>query len=632
MEEIRIGSKKIGGSNPVYIIAEIGLNHQGDVTLARELVDVAVRAGADCVKFQKRSLTKLYRQEVLTSSEKEEQGTHYTLSHILKTELSEKNMEALCNYAKKRRVDFICTPWDQESLEFLSKLDVPAYKVASADMFNFGFIRSIARFQKPMIISTGMSYMSEIEQLVDFLKSLNAQFILLHCNSTYPAPYNDLNLNTIKTLAERTGGIVGYSGHEPGISVALAAVALGAKVIEKHVTLDRNMPGPDHRASLEPDEFGSLVREIRIVEESLGEKVRFPSRGEYLNRETLSKSLVASRNIKIGDVLSYSDIDVKSPGKGTNPIRLESFIGKKVIKRNIKRDDYILDSDIGFNISKEVIIPKIHHKWGIVVRMSDIDDLIALDPDFVEVHLTDTDVNLNIEYRKHYDLDLCVHGPEYNDDLLLDLSSLNDDVRNRSIDFYNRAMDHARSLKKLFKNKNKSVKFVIHPGGMNVESALLDKIPELNNRLHDSLGRLNGEGLELLVENMPGMAWYFGGQWYQSSFMDADEIVKFSKRNNIGIIFDTSHASLYCNLYGKNLEEFTRRILTVARYVHISDGAKYNGEGLQIGDGNIDFKKIMPHLSKTNLWFLPEIWQGHKFGGHGFAQAILKLKQIDSDF
>ncbi len=636
MQEIKIGNKKIGGDNPVYIVAEVGLNHQGDIKLAKRLIDHAVQAKADCVKFQKRSLKKVYRSGILENIEKEEHGSYYLLHHIKKSELSNKDMRELRNYSVARGIDFLCTPWDEDSLKFLSTLNLSAYKIASADMFNLKLIGEVSKLKKPMIISTGMSFMWEIERLVEFLEKIRAQYILLHCNSTYPASYHDINLKFIKTMGDKFNCQVGYSGHEQGITVSLAAVSVGAKLIEKHITLDRNMPGPDHKASLEPDEFCELVKQIRNVELALGEPVRYPSRGEYLNREILSKSIVAARNLKKGAVLRYADLDLRSPGKGTNPLKLDFFVGRRLIKRDVLKHDYLLESDI--DLISDELRPQsldglpIKNKWGIVIRMSDIDTLLHCNPGFVEIHLTEADINGGKTYSKQYDVDLVVHGPEYNGDLLLNLSSLDNEIRQRSIEFFNKALDHARKLKKLFKNKNKPVKFVIHPGGMNMERALLDKIPQLNKNLLDSLKKLQSDGFELLVENMPGLAWYFGGQWHQASFMDPDEIVKFSKKTGYKVTFDTSHAALYCNLYGKNLEEYTKKILPVTKYIHISDGANFNGEGLQIGDGSIDFKSILAHLVKTDLWFLAEIWQGHKFGGDGFLKAIKKLKSINHEF
>src|SRR3989344_355165 len=632
MREIRIGNRKISHTEPVYIIAEIGLTHQGNVGTAKILVDKAVAAGGDCVKFQKRSMKKIYSDAVLNESVQQEHGVHYTLHHIAKTELSNADMASLYEYTKSKNVDFLCTPWDTESLFFLEELGVNAFKIASADMYNLKLIGQAAGFKKPLIISTGMSFVSEIEQVVDFLNKINASYALLHCNSTYPAPYHDINLNFIKTLQKKFDCPVGYSGHEAGIAVPLAAVAHGARIIEKHITLDRGQDGPDHRASLLPDEFAELVRQIRIVEVSLGDDVRFPSRGEYINRETLSKSLVAARDLKKGTVHTYEDIELKSPGKGTNPLKLDLFVGKTLARRDLKRDDYLLESDVHLSEHDMPVIGPGKRKWGVVARMGDIDTMIRCNSDFVEIHLTDSDINNNKEYIKEYATDLVVHGPEYNGDLLLNLSSTDPTIRQKSIEFFNKALAHARRLRRLFRNKNERVKFIVHPGGMDIREPRIDLITTHNKNFLDSLNQLKADGFEILLENMPTCAWYFGGQQYQSNFMDAKEIRDFATTHGYVVTFDTSHAALYCNYFKKDLLEYVDAILPVAQYFHISDAARLNGEGLQIGDGTIDFRPLLKKMEQNDAWYLPEVWQGHKFGGEGYLKAVKKLRELNSNF
>lgn len=630
--DVKIGERTIGQKHPTYVIAEIGLNHQGDARLAKRLIDESVAAGAAAVKFQKRSFKHLFKKDVLEHPERQEHGLSYSLEHVFRCELSERAMTELHRYAAEKNIHFLCTPWEEESLRFVSTLNPPAFKVGSPDLFNLPLLKAMAAARKPLIISTGMSFVSEIDHVIDFMNRQNCPYIMLHCNSTYPAPYHDINLNFIKALAEKTTYPVGYSGHERGISVCIAAVAMGAKVIERHITLDRNMPGPDHRASLEPSEFAEMIREIRILEQALGEPTRFPSRGEFLNRENLSKSLVAARPLSRGQVLRYEDITVKSPGKGTKPLKLDYFIGRKLSARDMPEGEYLLESDVDAYEWPTVAGLTIKHRWGVVVRLSDIDELLVVKPRFVEYRLTDADIKKNVMPKKRYTVELAVHAPEYHGDLLLDLSSQDTRVRKESVSFYNRALAYARKVKRSFKNARGRVKFVVHPGGYSMTRPLLEAIPELNRNLLDSLKKLNADGFELLIENMPSCPWIFGGQWYHSSFMDADEIAEFSRRTGYGIVFDISHAALYCNYYKKNLEEFTETILPVTKYVHISDAANWNGEGLKIGDGAIDFKKILPYLVKTDLWFLPEIWQGHKFGGEDFVGAIRSLKMINKDF
>lgn len=634
MRAFAINGKAIGTKRPTYIIAEVGLAHQGDVQAAKRLIDAAVAAGADCVKFQKRSLKDLYKKDVLDAPSSQEHAQQYLLEHIIKCELSESEMRQLAKYAKQAGIDFAVTPWDEPSLEFLKTLDMPFFKIGSPDMFNLPLLKKVARLKKPMLVSTGMSFVSEIELVAKFLEEEKANYMFLHCNSTYPAPYYDINLAFLPRLKEISGDRpVGYSGHDTGIAASLAAVALGASVIEKHITLDRTQPGPDHKASLEPDEFKQLVEGIRVVEQAIGERARYLSRGEYLNRDNLSKSLVARRTLKKGTILQMKDIVVKSPGKGTTPIMLPHFVGATIRTRDIKKDDYILESDIGLSRPPSDISDlEFGRKWGVVGRMTDIDTLLPCGSDFVEIHLSDSDVHKDVLGTKDYDVDLVIHGPEYDGDMLLDLSSLDPKTRQRSVDFFNKVLDHGRRLKKHFRNRDTDVKVVIHPGGMHMERPLAGEIAQLNKNLRASLDALNAKGFELLVENMPGSPWYFGGMWHHANFMDAKEIVEFSKKTGYGIVFDTSHAALYCNRYGIDFEEYVKTILPVTKYLHISDAAGWGGEGMQIGRGTIDFKMLLKHVVKTKLWVLPEIWQGHKFGGEGFLIAMRALKTIDPRF
>jgi len=630
--DIRIGSRSIGEKQPTYIIAEIGLNHQGDVGLAKKLIDASIEAGCDCVKFQKRDLKSLYTKNVLANPETQEHALSYLMEHIVKCELSEDNMRELHAYAREKGVDFMCTPWDEESMKFLDSLGVPAFKVGSPDMTNVPLLRKMATYGKPLLVSTGMSYVSEIWQVIDALKATGVPFVMLHCNSTYPSPYYDIHLNFLKTLQEKTPYPVGYSGHEQGISTSLAAVALGARVLEKHITFDRTLPGPDHKASLLPEEFAELVRQVRIVESTLGDVTRFPSRGEFLNRESLSKSLVARRPLTRGEVLTAEDIDIKSPGKGVSPLRLDHFIGKALVARDLAEGDYLLESDVAADVAQGVVPPDVKRTWGIVARMSDIDELLPCNPRYVEIHLTHGDVHEDVVNEGPYDTDLVIHAPEYDGDNLLDLSSMDGRVRERTVAFMNQTLDHARRVKGIFKNRDQKVKFIVHPGGMSMEKPLLKHIDALNENLLDSLKQLNADGFEVLVENMPPCPWYFGGQWWHASFMDAGEIADFSRRSGYGIVFDTSHAGLFCNFAKKDLEDFAKIILPVTKYLHVSDAAGFNGEGLQIGDGSIDFKRVLPHLVASDLWCLPEIWQGHKFGGEGFITAVQRLKNLNADF
>jgi N-acetylneuraminate synthase len=342
---MKIGNRIIGEGQPCFIIAEAGINHNGDFAIAKQLIDIAVDAKADCVKFQKRDLVSLYTPSMLANPNADSQGLHNMIEVLKQVELQEHHYRDLVDYCAKKGIMFLCTPWDKKSTDFLDSLGVLAFKVASADLTNIPLIKHIAGKGKPMIVSTGMSTEEEIEHTVSVLKKLGAQFALLHCNSTYPAPFRDINLRYMHVLKQRHSVPVGYSGHERGLAVSLAAVATGANIVERHFTLDRSMHGIDHAASLEPDELKQLVEHIRTIETALGQPVKRMSRGEILTRETLAKSIVAKVLIPKGTVITEDMLDVKGPGKGLSPQFLDCVINS-VAMRDIPQDDLLNEDDL----------------------------------------------------------------------------------------------------------------------------------------------------------------------------------------------------------------------------------------------------------------------------------------------
>ena len=299
-----MGWTTISDKSNSFIIAEIGNNHNGDVNLAKKLVDLAFDAGADCVKFQMRNMSSLYSADA-HAGVSSDLGAEYTMDLLKKFQLTNTELMSVFDYCKSKGLMPLCTPWDLESLSVLEDYGMEAYKVASADLTNHDLLMALIQTGKPLICSTGMSTEFEIKKSIEFLHGNGANFVLLHCNSTYPTPFKDVNLAYLARLREMSGGVVGYSGHERGISVPIAAVALGAKIIEKHFTVDKTMEGNDHKVSLLPEEFKAMVEEIRKVEESLGENSeRKVSQGELLNRETLAKSIVAKIDIACGDLIA----------------------------------------------------------------------------------------------------------------------------------------------------------------------------------------------------------------------------------------------------------------------------------------------------------------------------------------
>lgn len=331
--------------NRVFIIAEIGVNHNGDIKLAYKMIDKAIEAGVDAVKFQtfiSNNLVSKFAEKAKYQEENcAEDGSQ--LEMIKKLELSFKEFKELKEYCDKREIMFLSTPFDFESIEFLKSLNMDIYKIPSGEINNIPYLRKISKISDRVILSTGMSTMDEIEVAVNIFKKDGVKDItILHCNTEYPTPFQDVNLNVLETLRKKFKLEVGYSDHTLGIEVPIAAVALGAKVIEKHFTLDKNMKGPDHRASLDPVELRDMVNAIRNIEKSLGSSIKEPTQSEMKNINVARKSIVAKRNISIGDIFSEDNLTVKRPGYGIPPSEWENVLGK-VATKNYKEDEMILN-------------------------------------------------------------------------------------------------------------------------------------------------------------------------------------------------------------------------------------------------------------------------------------------------
>lgn len=326
-----------------FIIAEAGVNHNGDLEIAKRLVEAAAKAGADAVKFQTFKANKLvsikapkaeYQKQTTGSDESQ-------LAMISKLQLSMEDHYALIEHCKLNNIMFLSSAFDEESLAFLEKLNMPIYKIPSGEVTNLKMLRQIASYYKPIIMSTGMCELDEIKEAVDCLKNNGAKDItLLHCNTQYPTPYEDVNLLAMKTLKDEFMLPVGYSDHTLGIEVPLAAVGLGACVIEKHFTLDNNMEGPDHRASIEPEQLKAMVDGIRHINLALGSSEKRVSASEAGNRLIARKSVVAKRNIKSGELFSEENLCLKRPGNGINAKFFDEMLNK-VAKYDYQMDDLI---------------------------------------------------------------------------------------------------------------------------------------------------------------------------------------------------------------------------------------------------------------------------------------------------
>jgi N,N'-diacetyllegionaminate synthase len=332
-DSISIAGRRIGPGMPSFIIAEAGVNHNGDLDLARQLVVTAAKAGADAVKFQTFRAEKLVSRSAPKASyqidkTRSDESQYQMLQRL---ELSPDMHVAVIESCRQAGILFLSTPFDEDSADLLERLGVPAFKIGSGDLTNLSLLRHVARKKKPMIVSTGMACLSEVEAALQAIVSEgNDEVVLLHCVSSYPAAPEDLNLRAMATMAAAFGVPVGYSDHSVGIEIALAAAALGATVIEKHITMDRNLPGPDHTASLEPAELTAMVRGIRSVEAALGDGHKRPRASEKSTAEVARRSIIAATDLRQGTLLTAEQIAIQRPGTGLQPSMLPHLLGRRL--------------------------------------------------------------------------------------------------------------------------------------------------------------------------------------------------------------------------------------------------------------------------------------------------------------
>jgi len=331
--------------NKTLIIAEAGVNHNGSLELARKMIDAAVDAGADAVKFQTFKAKKVvsryaqkaeYQNKTTTADESQ-------LEMIKKLELDSAAHQMLIDYCKKKNIQFLSTPFDLESIGLLNKLGLEIFKIPSGEITNLPYLRKIGSLKKEIILSTGMADLREIEDALDVLirtGTARKDITILHCNTEYPTPFEDVNLKAMQTIAAEFNVKVGYSDHTLGIEIPIAAVGVGASIIEKHFTLDKNMEGPDHKASLEPNELMAMVCAIRNIEKALGNGIKKASPSELKNKPIVRKSIIAARDISKGEAFTEDNLTIKRPGTGISPMRWDEIVGKTSTK-NYHEDDLI---------------------------------------------------------------------------------------------------------------------------------------------------------------------------------------------------------------------------------------------------------------------------------------------------
>jgi len=631
---IKIGEKYVGETYDPTVIAEIGVNHDGNINIAKQLINEAFLAGAHFVKFQHRSLSNSYIDFGGESSS--ELSTESTIHHLRKVNFSLDQLDYLFGYARKIGIAPLCTPFDLVSLKEVLKLKPVALKIASSDLLNFELIEQAAITNLPIILSTGMHVEEEIISAINFARLHTSKIIILHCVSTYPAESSSLNLRYINQLKRLTGCLVGYSSHDNGNLACITSVALGAVLIEKHITWNRKADGPDHNASSEFNDFKRLCASLLETKNSLGSLgliVKKLSQGEIINRSNLSKSLYSKRDIKVGQKVVDEDFICRSPGIGI-PCSSKKFVVGRVSQRNIKTNDVLYESDFfehGLSWDRIKSIPK-NSKWGIPVRFRDVNSAISTFlPSFIEFHLTYSDLNFS-DYTS-LDISNCgvkIHAPElFKDNFLLDLASTEKSVREKSIDNIKRTVDTSHMIYSQ-SAQNTPLDLIINPGGHSSDFFVDNKIRErLFSNLITSFDRIDFGFCNPIIQSMPPYPWHLGGRRYHNLFVKEVDFIKWHEETKLSFCVDFSHSFLAAKFLNRPFLEYLEKILPFSAYFHVADSEGVDGEGLQILDGEINFKDIFDNfLTNKDFEYIPEIWQGHVNDFYGFKNALSKLKQL----
>ncbi len=627
-----IGTHTVGEDAPAVVIAEIGNNHQGSVELARHLVDLAASAGADLVKFQLRDMDALYRGDASNRSQGEDLGPQYTMNLLAKYNLEAEQLFRVFDHAKLRGIEVICTPWDVPSAHALAAYGLPGFKIASADLTNHALVKVVADYHLPMIVSTGMSTEGEITEAVQVIRGSGAPFALLQCQSTYPAPFKDINLRYMDRLAELGDCPVGYSGHERGYHVAMAAVARGAKIVEKHFTTDKTLEGNDHKVSLLPDEFAEMVARIREIEESLGsDGPRQVSTGEMMNRVNLAKSLVAVRALEVGETITADAIDIKSPGRGLQPNHLDELVGR-IAKRQIPAGDFFYAGDLSDTVSAGRLY-EFRRPWGLPVRYHDYAKLLeGVAPDFLEFHLSYKDVEVDLEaaFTGRLPMGHTVHTPDlYSGDFLINLASEDEAIWERSIVETQKVIDIARRLNRWFSDEQPPI-VICTMGGFTKDSHVpREQRAALYDRIGRALERIDAADVRLTAQTLPPFPWLMGGQQHHNLFMEPEDTIAFCEKFGQRLTLDISHTKLAANFYKQPLSSYVEAMAPYVEHLHIVDATGVDGEGPQIGDGEVDWPELAEQLDRLlpDVGFIPEIWMGHVNNGEGFWTALERLEK-----
>ena len=622
-----------------YMISEIGLNHNGDLEEGYKLIKASKSSNCDAVKFQIRS-----ESFFLSDIKSMEISLQYVYEYIENTFLNFDQYLKLFEYSRSLGLEVIVSCWDIESLEFAKNCSINILKIASADLTNTLLIETAFKYFDNFIMSTGMSTQAEIEKSVNLFLKHKKNLTLLHCQSAYPAPVNSLNLNYLKTLRNLYPEIkLGYSGHELEYDVCLAALALGASVFEKHLTLNKAAKGNDHVVSLYPNEMRDLCNKLNFTYESLGSHAKREIQpGEKMNRVSLAKSLTVNRKLNKGQILNKEHLDFTYGGRGLSPNKYSFVIGKTL---NIDKNpgEYLEESDLEElnNLIKFKKQPIKNCIFGIPVRYHDAQKLHnEINPHFLEFHLSYKDINYPIEKIFKFLQDLpsgmkhTFHSPDfYANDLIFDPFSEDSFISKKSDEEFNNFLCHIQKVKSHLRlERSYKVPVITSFSSATLKEFYpLEKTNNLYEKLYFYIKELNKKykDLKILPQTLPVNAWYLGGRRIVNLFADPRLIYKFCKKYKMKICLDTAHTIMSSNFYKLDPTEWLIKLLEFADHVHLVDAKGDSDEGLNFGDGDLNLLKITTQMNfKKGLTYIPEIWQGHHNMGEGFKKALSTLTEL----
>ena len=620
----------------IYIIGEIGLNHEGDPKKACDLVDAAKAAHFDAVKLQLRSPETFLK---VFEAGSRDLGSEIVDHYIRKTFLPLETYRDIFLYAESRGIDCFFSAWDLKAADFAMEVQPNVLKVASAELNNYILMRRVRDYSPFLLVSTGMSTTRDIRDSAKFMERNSFSYAFLHCHSAYPSPPHHINLSFIDELLKICGGrIVGYSSHDVGLHISLAALGKGARIFEKHITLDKQGFGNDNAVSIEPPEMVEYSKSLREAFSALGKVeescIRTLGPGEKSNRISLGKSVIANTAIPSGKKISEDLIDFYPSGEGLSPKQLEKLKSYKTI-RSIQAGQMLSEQD--FVAAAEISVVTCPQNCGIPLRYRDFNKLRQIiDTNYDEIHLSAGDLgfgcfeSLNTGSVKGVGF----HAPDiYEDNLIFDPLSTDEEIAKRSADGFKRVCQHIEAFLESTLRSIERVNVVTSFSSYSEHGH--DSIKKRYDGIANFIHHMHRDYpfVRILPQTLPALAWYLGGQRYVNTFAHPKEIFDFCELyNSIDLCLDISHLAMSCEFYGLDFISSFEELKNYVIHFHLSSAEGVDDEGLPLYESNLATKEllisILDSCKSENKTAIVEPWHGHLNNGIGFVQDIKFLNSL----